>query len=144
MKRRPPRSTRTDTRCPYTTRVRAYLRQVGLATDAAVSNESDLLKLIERERGEARLFTVGIGSAPNAWLVNQAAILGGGSAVLVRDTRVLSERMDTLLARLERPALRDLELDWPGLAQSRSEERRVGKECVSTCRSRWSRENSKK
>src|SRR3546814_14182396 len=25
-----------------------------------------------------------------------------------------------------------------GLAQDRSEERRVGKECVSTCRSRWS------
>src|SRR3546814_19777176 len=31
-----------------------YLRQVVLATDAAVSNRSDLLKLIERERGEAR------------------------------------------------------------------------------------------
>src|SRR3546814_16430760 len=26
----------------------------------------------------------------------------------------------------------------------RSEERRVGKECVSTCRSRWSRDHSKK
>src|SRR3546814_1901469 len=29
----------------------------------------------------------------------------------------------------------DLATDWVG---SRSEERRVGKECVSTCRSRWS------
>src|SRR3546814_11071961 len=29
-------------------------------------------------------------------------------------------------------------------ATKRSEERRVGKECVSTCRSRWSRYNSKK
>src|SRR3546814_3886378 len=26
----------------------------------------------------------------------------------------------------------------PGAARARSEERRVGKECVSTCRSRWS------
>src|SRR3546814_2440869 len=26
----------------------------------------------------------------------------------------------------------------PGVVRSRSEERRVGKECVSTCRSRWS------
>src|SRR3546814_14726006 len=26
----------------------------------------------------------------------------------------------------------------PGLRRARSEERRVGKECVSTCRSRWS------
>lgn len=95
-----------------------YLRQVVLATDAAVSNESDLLSLIERERGDARLFTVGIGSAPNAWLVNHAATLGGGSAVLVRDTGALAERMDALLSRLERPALRDLALDWPSLAES--------------------------
>src|SRR3546814_9298179 len=28
--------------------------------------------------------------------------------------------------------------DWHWLNHSRSEERRVGKECVSTCRSRWS------
>src|SRR3546814_12172256 len=28
--------------------------------------------------------------------------------------------------------------DKPGTGASRSEERRVGKECVSTCRSRWS------
>src|SRR3546814_19933540 len=29
-------------------------------------------------------------------------------------------------------------------SNTRSEERRVGKECVSTCRSRWSPDNSKK
>src|SRR3546814_17368604 len=31
-----------------------------------------------------------------------------------------------------------------GVARIRSEERRVGKECVSTCRSRWSPSHSKK
>src|SRR3546814_8242140 len=41
---------------------------------------------------------------------------------------------------------RDLTQDAPdaahkGQTRSRSEERRVGKECVSTCRSRWSRYN---
>src|SRR3546814_17036198 len=35
------------------------------------------------------------------------------------------------------------ELRWTILGK-RSEERRVGKECVSTCRSRWSPNNSKK
>src|SRR3546814_11009147 len=30
------------------------------------------------------------------------------------------------------------EFDLPNAAPARSEERRVGKECVSTCRSRWS------
>src|SRR3546814_13568136 len=32
--------------------------------------------------------------------------------------------------------------DWPWMSRvSRSEERRVGKECVSTCSSRWSPDN---
>src|SRR3546814_1688570 len=33
---------------------------------------------------------------------------------------------------------------WPAIRRSRSEERRVGKECVSTCRSRWSPYHYKK
>src|SRR3546814_11324873 len=33
---------------------------------------------------------------------------------------------------------------WLGTLEPRSEERRVGKECVSTCRSRWSPYPSKK
>src|SRR3546814_16257543 len=33
---------------------------------------------------------------------------------------------------------------WATLERKRSEERRVGKECVSTCRSRWSPYHSKK
>src|SRR3546814_8488142 len=37
---------------------------------------------------------------------------------------------------LERQLLR--RIDWLQVGFERSEERRVGKECVSTCRSRWS------
>src|SRR3546814_10586770 len=38
----------------------------------------------------------------------------------------------------ERIARRNLTISIPALLLARSEERRVGKECVSTCRSRWS------
>src|SRR3546814_14262174 len=38
----------------------------------------------------------------------------------------------------ERSVRRELEAVARGGPQARSEERRVGKECVSTCRSRWS------
>src|SRR3546814_14447832 len=34
--------------------------------------------------------------------------------------------------------------DWAGNEGGRSEERRVGKECVSTCRSRWSPSHEQK
>src|SRR3546814_8218387 len=40
--------------------------------------------------------------------------------------------------RLKHPATLDDHADMAAAALARSEERRVGKECVSTCRSRWS------
>src|SRR3546814_20243854 len=43
----------------------------------------------------------------------------------------------------ERHAALQIGVDQPG-GRERSEERRVGKECVSTCRSRWSPEHEKK
>jgi len=95
-----------------------YLRQVVLATDAAVGNEDELLRLIENERGEARLFPVGIGSAPNGHFLRKAAELGRGSQVLVRNVNDVAEAMDGLLAKLDHPALRDIHIDWPGVAEA--------------------------
>src|SRR3546814_12321000 len=47
-------------------------------------------------------------------------------------------------ARVERTRLRPLASDRISLKGARSEERRVGKEGVSTCRSRWSPPHAKK
>lgn len=94
-----------------------FLRQVVLATDAAVGNEDELLQLIETQRGEARLFPVGIGSAPNGHFLRKAAEAGRGTQTLIRDVNEVTERMDALLARLDKPAMRDVQLDWPGVAE---------------------------
>ncbi len=94
-----------------------FLRQVVLATDAAISNEDELLRVIETERGEARLFPVGIGSAPNGHFLRKAAEAGRGTQTLVRDVQEVTEVMDALLARLDRPAMRDISIAWPGAAE---------------------------
>ena len=49
------------------------LRQVVFITDGAVGNEDQLFKLIARKLGGTRLFTVGIGSAPNGHFMAKAA-----------------------------------------------------------------------
>src|SRR3546814_21082825 len=46
-------------------------------------------------------------------------------------------QLDRLVGRGDAGA-RDAGVDVDGDVEGRSEERRVGKECVSTCRSRWS------
>src|SRR3546814_2889706 len=54
-------------------------------------------------------------------------------------------RLDTTVMLVDDPVKRvdNMTMAW-GLEARRSEERRVGKECVSTCRSRWAPTHSKK
>ncbi|MCB1552541.1 MAG: marine proteobacterial sortase target protein [Xanthomonadales bacterium] len=93
------------------------LRQVVLVTDAAVGDELGLLAQIEKQRGDARVFAVGIGSAPNEYFVRRAAEQGRGSFELIRDLNQVSERMGALMTRIDRPMLSDIDLRWPGAAE---------------------------
>src|SRR3546814_19166714 len=54
---------------------------------------------------------------------------------VTRQTFSLQEVIETFADQLPEPVCQSARQRGPG---SRSEERRVGKECVSTCRSRWS------
>jgi Ca-activated chloride channel family protein len=89
------------------------LRQVVFVTDGAVGNEDALFRLIETRLGNARLFTVGIGSAPNSHFMRRAARQGRGSFVHVGNTAQVAERIGELLVKLDRPALTGVTLTWP-------------------------------
>ncbi len=80
------------------------LRQVVFITDGAVGNEEELLGLIRQRLGDRRLFTVGIGSAPNSYFMTEAAHFGRGSFTYIAKEKEVGERMDRLLRHLERPA----------------------------------------
>lgn len=90
-----------------------YLRQVIFMTDGAVGNEEALFRLIARRLGDSRLFTVGIGSAPNGHFMTKAAQFGRGTFTHIGDTREVREKMSKLFARLEAPVLRDVTVRWP-------------------------------
>ena len=91
-----------------------YLRQIIFVTDGAVGNEEGLFKLIEARLGDARLFTVGIGSAPNSWFMRKAAEAGRGTFTTVSALHEVAEKMDRLFRKLENPQLTNIELQWPG------------------------------
>ena len=90
------------------------LRQVVFVTDGAVGNEEALFALIRERLGESRLFTVGIGAAPNGHFMTQAARWGRGTHVHIAHPAEVRERIDGLLTKLERPALTDISVEWPG------------------------------
>jgi len=92
----------------------SYLRQIIFITDGAVGNEEGLFELIATRLGNARLFTVGIGSAPNSWFMRKAAETGRGTFTTISALHEVSEKMDRLFRKLEHPQLTNIELQWPG------------------------------
>src|SRR3546814_11192346 len=123
MIRRPPRSTRTDTLFPYTTLFRSAIDNAALLAEA-------------RREAEARRAA----SEANAKL---AAIVEHS------DDAILSKSLDGIIASWNSSAERlfgysadeaigkPITLLIPEDRLHRSEERRVGKECGGTGRSRW-------
>src|SRR3546814_16627169 len=110
MTRRPPRSTRTDALFPYTTPFRSAAANATTAGAGPVAQAQ---------------------SAPTIGQPLEAGVLdalrGGESVAVVSvkdDGEVSGNHAENITS-------------GPN-AIDRSEERRVGKECVSTCRSRWS------
>src|SRR3546814_15131598 len=116
MIRRPPRSTRTDTLFPYTTLFRS-------GDEHAVLGFAETAVELDRGGDVTRTLAV-IGRAAHAPRVQQLAVVGRRG--VFEQPLVLGE---------ERPLVADEGLG--GADVDRSEERRVGKECFSTCRFRW-------
>jgi Ca-activated chloride channel family protein len=90
-----------------------HLRQVVFITDGSVGYEDELFSMIEHRLGAARLFTVGIGSAPNSWFMRKAAEAGRGSYTFISALHEVREKMDGLFRKLEQPQVTDIELVWP-------------------------------
>jgi Ca-activated chloride channel family protein len=90
------------------------LRQVIFMTDGGVGNEAELFAFIQQHLRDSRLFTVGIGSAPNAFFMRKAAQFGRGTFTFVGGPNEVSTRMDALFRALERPTLTDVDVDWGG------------------------------
>ena len=84
------------------------VRQVVFLTDGAIGNEQQLFETITAMRGRSRVFMVGIGSAPNTYLMTRAAELGRGAFTHIGSVEQVEERMRGLFAKLENPAVTGL------------------------------------
>jgi len=91
----------------------SHLRQVIFITDGAVGNEEGLFQLIDEKLSRARLFTVGIGSAPNSWFMRKAAEAGRGTFTIISALHEVGEKMDRLFRKLEHPQITDIDIEWP-------------------------------
>jgi len=91
------------------------LQQIVFITDGAVEHEEKLFKLIHNHLGDRRLFTVAIGSAPNAYFMRKAAQFGRGSYTFIGDVEEVSEKMNQLFSKMEQVVMTDLHLELEGI-----------------------------
>jgi Ca-activated chloride channel family protein len=88
------------------------VRQVIFLTDGCIGNEQQLFDTISVMRGRSRVFMVGIGSAPNSYLVARAAELGRGTYTHIGSVEQVESRMRELFGKLESPAVTQLSVTF--------------------------------
>ncbi len=91
------------------------VRQVIFITDGQVGNEQELFSFIHTNLGDSRLFTVGIGSAPNSHFMRSAARYGRGTFTYIGDLSQVKDRMGELFEKLSSPVMTsiDVKVDDP-------------------------------
>ncbi|MHB8873220.1 MAG: AgmX/PglI C-terminal domain-containing protein, partial [Myxococcaceae bacterium] len=94
------------------------LRMVLFMTDGFIGNETQVLSAAERNLGAARLFSFGVGTSVNHYLLSRLAESGRGFYQYIRPDEDPEFAVERFVRRIERPLLTDIEVDWGGLQTS--------------------------
>jgi Ca-activated chloride channel homolog len=94
------------------------LRVVSFMTDGFIGNDTEILGAIHDRLGETRIFSFGVGSSTNRYLLERMALLGRGAVAFVGVDEGYAGAIDQFYARVSHPALTDISIDWGGLEVS--------------------------
>jgi Ca-activated chloride channel family protein len=88
------------------------VRLVTFLTDGYLGNEHEVLKLIKRLLGSARLFALGVGAGLNRFLLAEMGRVGRGFTRYMDPTEEVQVVAKELAQRLQSPVLTDIKIDW--------------------------------
>lgn len=91
------------------------LRFVVLMTDGYIAHESEVFRAVHENLGQARVFGFGVGSAVNRYLLTRLAEVGRGDVQVVSLDESPEAAAEAFHARIARPYLTDIQIDWGGL-----------------------------
>jgi Ca-activated chloride channel family protein len=103
------RAVRSDDRTP--------LRVVCFMTDGYVGNDMQIVAEVQKHP-EARVFSFGIGTAVNRFLLENMARAGRGEVEFVTNESEAAPAADRFYERVHTPVLTDISIDWNGLPVS--------------------------
>lgn len=88
------------------------VRNVVFLTDGYIGNDADVIRLVQSQRGDARLFSFGVGGNVNRWLLEEMARVGQGVCRIVENTDSATAVADAFAERISAPYLTDVRIDW--------------------------------
>jgi len=91
------------------------LRMVLFLTDGYIGNEVEVFAEIEKRRGDARLFGLGVGSSVNHYLLDGMSRIGRGAVTYVGPGEATDAVVERFYGYIGTPVLTDIEIDWGGL-----------------------------
>lgn len=91
------------------------MRIVFFMTDGYIGNETEILGAIEEKLGEARLFSFGVGSSVNHYLLDSMAKVGRGTVQYVRPDEETESAVSRFYERIARPYLTDISVEGKGV-----------------------------
>jgi Ca-activated chloride channel family protein len=90
-------------------------RFVCLLSDGLLDNEPEVLRRLSKRLGDSRVFSIGIGAAPNRALLNAMARIGRGAAAYIATEPEADETMNLFIERVSTAAMTNLKIDWGSL-----------------------------
>lgn len=94
------------------------LRFVSFLTDGYIGNESEILGEVATRLDASRIFSFGVGSSVNRYLMERLAKVGRGAVAYLGPQDSGYDVMDGFFNRVSHPALTDVAIDWNGMAVS--------------------------
>lgn len=94
------------------------LRFVAFLTDGYIGNESEILKEVHNLLGPTRIFSFGVGSSVNRFLLDHMARMGQGCATYLSLNADGGKVMEDYFQRISHPALTDISLDFGSMQVS--------------------------
>ena len=93
-------------------------RFVTFMTDGYIGNEGEILAEVHRRLGAARIFSFGVGTSVNRYLLERLAKEGRGVSAYLGLHDSAEEVMGSFFERVSHAALTDIEIDWGGMTVS--------------------------
>ncbi len=91
------------------------LRSIVLLTDGYIGNDNEILAEVQRSLQPGnRLYSFGVGSSVNRFLLNRLAEIGRGTAQIVRYDEPPAEIADKFFHQINNPVLTEIAVTWQG------------------------------